>query len=169
MKLKCVLCSKNKAQRQCMLKNNIIICSSCCASMRNENCQDCSYYASAKNYSAQKEAGQKNSALGDYQWLKMRKTEGELIPMLMEYFSSRFNPEAMLKAWDEFLGWPDDDLPVPEESEEFETIFLPWFLFNWEPEADEAGPGLPPFPEKILPFAILKTTGNSLMFSRGNF
>ena len=161
MKLKCTLCSKNKAQRQCMLKNNAVICSSCCASMRSEDCQACGYYASAKNYSAQKEARQKGSELGDYQWLRMRKTEGELIPMMMQYVVQRFGPEMILEAWDEFMGWPDD-LPVPEESEEFETIFFPWFLFNWEPEADESEPGLPPLPEKQIALCYLEDNREQL-------
>lgn len=155
MKLKCVLCSKNKAQRQCMLKNNSSICSSCCALMRSENCQSCKYYNSIKNYSFQKEARQKISALVDNLWLKMRKTEGELIPMMMQYVLQRFHPEVMIEAWDEFMGWPDD-LPVPEQSEEFETIFLPWFLFNWKPEPYEAGSGLPPLPEKQIALCYLE-------------
>ncbi len=77
-----------------------------------------------------------SAELKDYNWLKMRRTEGELIPKLVEYADDRYGPEAIFEAWDEFSLW--QEIPMEPESElELKTAFLPWFVFNWEPDNAE--------------------------------
>ena len=46
----CSNCSKMKARRICLIKNNSLICSRCCAVTRNENCIECKYYAKIKEF-----------------------------------------------------------------------------------------------------------------------
>ena len=52
MKNPCPLCNEQKAQRHCLRHDNAVICSVCCAKMRNETCAGCSYYSAAKQYHA---------------------------------------------------------------------------------------------------------------------
>lgn len=70
----------------------------------------------------------------------------------------RFDPDIMLEAWDEFTGWPDE-LIEPEETDEFKTVFIPWFLFNWKPDVGERDTGLPPLPEKQIALCYLDENG----------
>lgn len=66
-------------------------------------------------------------------WQKMRRTEGELVPILLKHAVKNYGPEAVAEAWDEFTVW--NDVPMdPETQLEFETVFMPWFVFNWLPE-----------------------------------
>jgi len=72
----------------------------------------------------------------DFIWQKMRRTEGELVHVLLEYAHKRYGPEAIAEAWDEFTLW--NDVPMDPE---LDTAFLPWLVFNWVPEnveVDEA-------------------------------
>lgn len=72
-------------------------------------------------------------------WEKMRLTEGELVPLLLEYSVSSYGPDAFAEAWDEFTLWRD--VPIDPESElELSTAFLPWFVFNWIPDNAEVDP-----------------------------
>jgi hypothetical protein len=85
--------------------------------------------------------------VASFGWQKMRKTEGELMHLLLEHAHSHYSPEAIVEAWDEFSCW--NDVPFdPESQAEFETAFLPWYVFNWTPdnfeiEAAEHYPELP--------------------------
>jgi len=82
----------------------------------------------------------KNEAavMGDLNWIRMRRTEGELVPVLLKHLEKQYGPEAMREAWDDFTVWTD--LPMdPEESPEFESGFPPWLLFNWDPDPAAEG------------------------------
>ncbi|RMG33867.1 MAG: hypothetical protein D6720_10580 [Gammaproteobacteria bacterium] len=65
---------------------------------------------------------------------RLRKTEGVLVIRLFQRVMEDY-PVAIAEAWDEFCG-EEAELPgEPEQAPpEFETIFLPWFLFNWVPD-----------------------------------
>jgi hypothetical protein len=76
----------------------------------------------------------KVSPVIDLTWQKMRRTEGELVPLLMDYAVNRFGSSVITEAWDEFNNFQEIELPEGETPLEFETIFLPWFLFNWVAE-----------------------------------
>ncbi|HHJ14202.1 MAG TPA: hypothetical protein ENJ79_07460 [Gammaproteobacteria bacterium] len=93
-------------------------------------------------------------------WQKLRRTEGVLIPVLMEYAHTCYGPEAVAEAWDEFSLW--NDVPLDPESEpELDTIFIPWFVFNWIPdnaEADEARH----YPEMQVALHYLEQKGSRL-------
>ena len=51
---KCVVCGKNKARRTCELHNNKMVCSLCCAQIRNSDCEGCQYFKTAKQYHSSK-------------------------------------------------------------------------------------------------------------------
>lgn len=84
----------------------------------------------------------------DMGWIRMRRTEGELQPELLKHVEHFYGAESMGEAWAEFLLWPDE-LPNPRTTPEFESVFLPWFLYGWVPENDERE-GLPPLPERMV-------------------
>lgn len=46
----CPLCGRNKARRKCKLQQDELICSLCCAELRNADCGDCRYHKAAKQY-----------------------------------------------------------------------------------------------------------------------
>lgn len=73
----------------------------------------------------------KNSTVIDLGWQKMRRTEGGLMPILFSYALERFREGVVVEAWNEFYLEVDIDIPQNEAPVEFETIFMPWFLFNW--------------------------------------
>lgn len=50
MKKVCSVCAAHKAKRVCLLPAYEVICSRCCATIRNSDCQGCSYYATAEQY-----------------------------------------------------------------------------------------------------------------------
>jgi hypothetical protein len=53
-KTKCPVCLKEHGRRSCQLREGALICSKCCAEMRNPDCAGCPYYAEAEKYAAQK-------------------------------------------------------------------------------------------------------------------
>jgi len=50
----CTLCGKNKARRKCKIQQDKLICPSCCAELRNPDCEDCRYFTTAKQYQISK-------------------------------------------------------------------------------------------------------------------
>jgi tetratricopeptide (TPR) repeat protein len=50
----CTLCAKNKARRKCKIQQDKLICPSCCAELRNSDCEDCRYFTTAKQYQISK-------------------------------------------------------------------------------------------------------------------
>ncbi len=72
------------------------------------------------------------AAVTNLSWQKMRRTEGMLIPTLLEYAAHHYSPEAVLEAWCEFTF--SDEIPMDaQEYPELDTTFMPWFVFNWLP------------------------------------
>ncbi len=69
-------------------------------------------------------------------WLKMRRTEGELIPTLLKYAVKFYGEDALVEAWDAFSLWREVPLD-PSAHPELDTAFLPWFVFNWVPDNAE--------------------------------
>ena len=115
--------------------------------MRSEACQGCSYYTASAKYQIVKAVTK--SEAGDYLWHKLRTIEGGLVPVLMDYAIKRFEPAVIAEAWDEFMCWPEE-LPEPKDCDEFETIFTPWFLFNWVPDQPKRKSKKHPLPEKQI-------------------
>ena len=53
-KMKCTLCAKNRARRKCKIQQDKLICSSCCAELRNSDCEACHCFGAAKRYQISK-------------------------------------------------------------------------------------------------------------------
>ncbi|MCK4841808.1 MAG: tetratricopeptide repeat protein [Methylococcales bacterium] len=51
---KCIICLKTKGKRGCLIKDKALICSRCCAEMRNMDCEGCSYYKDTQKFSIEK-------------------------------------------------------------------------------------------------------------------
>ncbi len=66
----------------------------------------------------------------DADWVKIRRTEGELVPQILEFAVKAYGDGIVDEALDEFYLWGEFD---PEDVN-FENFFLPWFIFNWVPE-----------------------------------
>ncbi len=67
---------------------------------------------------------------------KLRRVESELVSALMKHAEKHYGPDALLEAWGEFILW--DEVPMDAELEpELDTLFVPWFLFNWIPDNAE--------------------------------
>ncbi|MFQ5644643.1 MAG: YecA family protein [Thiogranum sp.] len=98
---------------------------------------------------------------------KMRRTEGELVHILLKHADRYYGPEAVAEAWDEFSLW--SDVPMDPDSEpELDTAFLPWFVFNWIPdnaEVDEANH----YPEMQVAMHYLEQQGSRLDSFRRRF
>lgn len=53
-KTKCIVCSQVKGKRVCKINDKALICSPCCADIRNPDCEGCSHYAQAARYALEK-------------------------------------------------------------------------------------------------------------------
>ena len=66
--------------------------------------------------------------------------DDKLVDKLMRHAADVFGPDALMEAFDEFLGWPDE---VEDEALMVHgQLFYPWFIFDWY--ADPADSELPP-------------------------
>ena len=54
MKHTCVICQKTKGKRICRVRGDAVVCSPCCASVRNQDCKDCQHYIFAQKYETSK-------------------------------------------------------------------------------------------------------------------
>jgi len=52
--MRCVICSNAKGKRVCKIREESLICSSCCAETRNSDCSGCSHYVQAEKYGIDK-------------------------------------------------------------------------------------------------------------------
>lgn len=51
---KCVVCANKKGKRLCQVKDNKMICPTCCVDLRNADCENCQYYSTAKRFNESK-------------------------------------------------------------------------------------------------------------------
>ena len=51
---KCAVCENNRAKRRCQIYQDKFICPSCCAGLRNKECEECRHYQAAKQYRSSK-------------------------------------------------------------------------------------------------------------------
>ena len=101
-----------------------------------------------------------SAPVADFLWRKLRRTEGNLIAMLMDYAAKHYGPDAIVEAWDEFSLW--NEVPMDHESQpELDTAFIPWFLFNWIPDNAGVEEALH-YPEKQVALRYLETGGAKL-------
>ena len=63
---------------------------------------------------------------------------------LLPYATVKFGREVIDVAMDEFLLWPEKEDEISEAAfERFDTLFWPWFLFNWEYDSSSSEVELP--------------------------
>ena len=51
---KCAVCENNRAKRKCQIYQDKFICPSCCADLRNKECEECRHYQAATQYQSSK-------------------------------------------------------------------------------------------------------------------
>ena len=61
--MKCSLCQERKGKRVCKIKAAQLICPICCASLRTEVCEGCSYYGPCLAYQREKQLNHKKDFL----------------------------------------------------------------------------------------------------------
>lgn len=94
-----------------------------------------------------------------YDWQKLRRTEGELVNRLGPYSAKRYGQNCLLEAWDDFTLW--EDVPM-QDHPDFETTFMPWFIFNWSPDNSERDPSEHKLPEAPIAMNYLEEHGSEL-------
>lgn len=63
----------------------------------------------------------------DIDWLKIRRTEGELVPEILEFAVKGYGKYLVDEAFDAFYICGEFN---PGDAD-FENFFIPWFVFNW--------------------------------------
>ncbi|HJP92225.1 MAG TPA: SEC-C metal-binding domain-containing protein [Pyrinomonadaceae bacterium] len=81
----------------------------------------------------------------DFHYRRWRRVEADLIPELLAYAFETLGPEAIEDAWREFHDYTAPGAYDPESP--MNSVFMPWFLFNWIPETKL--PDSTYFPEPI--------------------
>ena len=56
MRKTCSICGRSKGKRLCRVQQYTVVCPRCCASIRNIDCEGCSYYISSLQYKAIKQS-----------------------------------------------------------------------------------------------------------------
>jgi hypothetical protein len=100
---------------------------------RNEPCP----CGSGKKY--KKCCLKKENVSSDLLYRRLGEAHDRLAHRLMQHGLKVFGENALGFALDEFMGWPDEDLS-DENLADHAPLFYPWFIFNWEFQAD---PDLP--------------------------
>lgn len=96
----------------------------------------------------------------DFRVPKWRQIEGKLVDALLKHVDKFYGEVAVAEAWDEFSLW--QELPMDLEKEpELDSLFLPWFLFNWQPDNAEV-PEEDHFPEMSIAEHYLRHKGDRL-------
>jgi hypothetical protein len=72
---------------------------------------------------------------------RLGEAHDRLAHRLMRYGLKEFGESALGVALDEFLAWPDDGIS-DQDLADHEPLFYPWFIFNWEYEANPDEPQL---------------------------
>lgn len=85
----------------------------------------------------------------DTEWLKIRRTEGEVVMGILEFVATEW-PGLLQEGAEKFAGEYDID------DNHVESIFIPWVVFNWRPGLVERGPSKRPFPEQQLALEYLE-------------
>jgi hypothetical protein len=71
----------------------------------------------------------------DLLYRRLGEAHDRMAHRLMHYGLKEFGESALAVALDEFMAWPDEGLS-DEDLDDHQPIFYPWFIFNWEYEAD---------------------------------
>jgi len=71
----------------------------------------------------------------DYEWQRLRRTEGVVVHLLLHVANEWYGPDFIEKAWQEYTESYNESLPI-EETPESGTSFVPWALFNYIPQGE---------------------------------
>ena len=77
----------------------------------------------------------------DLLYRRLGEAHDRLVHRLMRFGLKVFGEDALGVAQDEFMAWPDDGIDN-EDLADHQPLFYPWFIFNWEYEADPDFPQL---------------------------
>ena len=83
----------------------------------------------------------KEKVSSDLLYRRLGEAHDRLAHRLMLYGLKEFGDSALGVALDEFMAWPDEGTS-DEELADHQPLFYPWFIFNWEYEADPDHPQL---------------------------
>jgi hypothetical protein len=83
----------------------------------------------------------KEKVSSDLLYRRLGEAHDRLAHRLMRYGLKVFGESALGVALDEFMAWPDEGLSN-EDLADHQPLFYPWFIFNWEYEADPDYPQL---------------------------
>jgi len=81
----------------------------------------------------------KEKVSSDLLYRRLGEAHDRLAHRLMRYGLKEFGESALGVALDEFLAWPDDGIS-DQDLADHEPLFYPWFIFNWEYEANPDEP-----------------------------
>jgi hypothetical protein len=96
----------------------------------------------------------------DLLWQRMRQAEGRLINSTVEWVRNRYGFDLLDAAWADFTLWQPRP-GNPAEQPEFETMFVPWLVFNWVPDK-ESEEFQPTWPQRPLTLEYLHDEGARL-------
>ncbi len=105
---------------------------------RNDPC----HCGSAKKYKRCCLAKDQATNIIDNEWQKLRRTEGEIVELLLYVANEWYGPAFIEKAWQEYTETHNESLPI-ENTPESGTSFVPWALFNYiHQEESETDPSI---------------------------
>jgi hypothetical protein len=102
-------------------------------------------------------AGGRAQIYSDPEWLLLRKTEGQIVEAVMRFLTSRSGRDAVDRAWDQFAAGS-----TIESKHLFESIFIPWLVFNWRPRRPGRWPAGRPAEADPPALAFLAECGSQL-------
>ena len=80
---------------------------------------------------------------------RLSKALNETMPKLIDHGFAVFGQAVFGLAMAEFFGWPDPtEMPDETTVDRMETLFWPWFVFNWEYDSLDFEDDLPEVPEE---------------------
>jgi hypothetical protein len=72
-------------------------------------------------------------------WRRVRRAldDFEMAATLLAFVNETYGPLAVHEAWEEFLVWPDDDLPPLAQDSPHIGLFMSWLFHAWAPDPHE--------------------------------
>jgi hypothetical protein len=61
----------------------------------------------------------------------------EMAATLLGFVNATYGPAAVHEAWEEFMVWPDDDLPPLTQDSPHIGLFMSWLFHAWAPDAHQ--------------------------------
>lgn len=99
----------------------------------------------------------------DREWQQLRRTEADIIYLLLRVANDWYGPDFIENAWEAYTESSKEPLPI-EEARESETSFIPWALFNYVHRKREAD--APPPPEVPLALSFFLATDELKLYEK---